>query len=152
MKSKCLVWLVLFLTAVTPAWAVEDSRNPDDWYGRAKEDLEIAEILFKETPHYGAVCFHSQQAAEKALKGALLIHGARPKKTHSTALLLKEVARFRPPVSSFESDTHFLDAVYVPSRYPRAGLPTFTRERASQCLEKAERITDALAPVHSLAS
>jgi len=38
-----------------------------DWFFLAKEDLKISQVLLKEKI-YHAVCFHSQQAAEKAIK------------------------------------------------------------------------------------
>ncbi len=44
-------------------WDIEADR----WLRDALEDLQVAEDLLK-LSHYAASCFHSQQAAEKALK------------------------------------------------------------------------------------
>jgi HEPN domain-containing protein len=36
------------------------------WFRQAKADLEVVRSL-RSSQHYAAACFHSQQAAEKAL-------------------------------------------------------------------------------------
>lgn len=41
----------------------------DEWFEKARADVDFARIGFKETEHYGQVCFLCQQAAEKYLKG-----------------------------------------------------------------------------------
>ena len=39
-----------------------------DWLARAKGDLALAEIPLPKGAFYEDLCFHAQQAAEKALK------------------------------------------------------------------------------------
>ena len=46
------------------------------WLRSAREDLRIAGMaLAADPPVVGPACFHSQQAAEKALKAALVLEG-----------------------------------------------------------------------------
>ncbi|MBI3999894.1 MAG: HEPN domain-containing protein [Candidatus Omnitrophica bacterium] len=137
--------LVLMGLIATPVWALKDSRNPNDWYERAHEDLDAAEVLFKETNHYGAVCFHSHQAAEKALKGALINRGDRPDQIHQTAELAKNLSRHNPKSKTFIAPLGELDKLYVPSRYPKQGQGLFSREEASSCLEQAKQVFDLIA-------
>lgn len=43
------------------------------WWRYAEEDLQVAQALHDAEPMFGrAVCLHAQQAAEKALKAALV--------------------------------------------------------------------------------
>ena len=46
------------------------------WLRSAREDLRIVRMaLAEDPPVVGPACFHSQQAAEKALKAALVLEG-----------------------------------------------------------------------------
>jgi len=75
----------------------------------------------------------------------LIINGVQPKITHSTADLVSEVARFRPDAEAFLSDCQQFDRLYVPSRYPKEGLPSSTKEKAAECLDKASSIVETVA-------
>ncbi len=66
---------------------VEDTRA---WLTKALMDLRAADILLRAAPPLlGNVVFHSQQAAEKALKAFLAWHDEPFRKTHN----LEEVGR-----------------------------------------------------------
>src|SRR3989338_2501890 len=134
--------LVLMGLIATPVWALKDSRNPNDWYERAHEDLDVAEVLFKETNHYSAVCFHAHQAAEKALKGALISRGSRPDQIHQTAELAKDLSRYNSKSKTFIPSLKELDKLYVPSRYPKQGRSPLNKGGASFCLERAKSVFD----------
>ena len=46
------------------------------WFNKANNDLITAEyLLTMQSPPTDAICFHSQQVAEKYLKGFLTFHG-----------------------------------------------------------------------------
>lgn len=56
------------------------------WLAKALMDLRAAEQLLRAAPPLlGGVVFHSQQAAEKALKAFLTWHGRPFRKTHDLA-------------------------------------------------------------------
>jgi len=47
--------------------------SPEEWLDFAKSDLQMAEVGKRELSiRRELVCFHAQQAAEKAIKGVLL--------------------------------------------------------------------------------
>ena len=60
-----------------------------DWFKEAKEDLKSAKILARSGQYHHA-CFHAQQAAEKAVKAALL-HFHVAKFGYSILKLLEEL-------------------------------------------------------------
>ena len=72
------------------------------WLSKAGDDLRVAEVILSgEIGVEWAACFHSQQAAEKALKGVLVHLGIDFPKSHSldrlVALMPSDAAeRFEP--------------------------------------------------------
>jgi HEPN domain-containing protein len=93
--------------------------NPitEEWFDRAKEDLDVAlEIISKE--HLtNMVAFHSQQAVEKTLKGIIEEYEIGFVKTHNLELLLGMVLK----QMSLDLDLNIikrLDEVYISTRYP----------------------------------
>ena len=72
---------------MTPESQAEEAR---EWLRVAASDLRLAErALSVEPPIIGLALYHAQQAAEKALKGFLVLHGARYRLTHNLAELLR---------------------------------------------------------------
>lgn len=66
----------------------EKLKTPSRWFSIANRDLNAARKLQTEAPDISA--YHIQQAAEKYLKGFLVLHGQPLKKPHDiSALLLK---------------------------------------------------------------
>ncbi|MDR0522418.1 MAG: HEPN domain-containing protein, partial [Planctomycetaceae bacterium] len=63
------------------------------WFRRAKKDLHSARLVAKGR-EWEDVCFHSQQAVEKALKGYLVQHGTDPPKIHDLVVLVQYCAKF----------------------------------------------------------
>ncbi|HEY3397743.1 MAG TPA: HEPN domain-containing protein [Armatimonadota bacterium] len=63
-----------------------------EWLSHAQEDLESVKRSLQPPPLVASALFHSQQAAEKALKGYLVALGmARIPRTHDLALLAEAV-------------------------------------------------------------
>ena len=91
------------------------------WLAQAEADLSTAILLRDAGVHYAA-CFHSQQAAEKALKAVLFARGARRVFGHSVGELAKEVVAVVPALSGLDVLLRALDQYYVATRYPN-GLP-----------------------------
>jgi HEPN domain-containing protein len=104
----------------------EDSLH---WLRFASEDLQMAEFALEEQI-YNQVCFHSQQCAEKSVKGLLLAQGISPPRTHSLGDLLPLLKR--NPFRLAQLNIQLLDRFYIPTRYPDAlpgalpdGLPGY---------------------------
>ena len=61
-----------------------------EWLARADRDLSVAaRVLSGDDPFPDAAAFHSQQAAEKALKGFLAAHEVPFPKTHDLERLVQ---------------------------------------------------------------
>lgn len=91
-----------------------------EWLAKAEGDLRTAqrELLVTELPNYDAVCFHSQQCAEKYLKSLLVEHGRRVPYIHDLEALVVDVCRVYSGVETVISSARILTAMAVEVRYP----------------------------------
>lgn len=62
-----------------------ESGSGQDWLTRARSDLALARMTKTRAVLYEHLCFHAQQASEKALKAVLGSHGVPFPKTHDLA-------------------------------------------------------------------
>ncbi|MBA7624499.1 hypothetical protein ES703_31908 [subsurface metagenome] len=89
------------------------------WLMLADDDLRLARfILDGDDPIYWAAAFHSQQCAEKALKGFLTFHDIRAKKSHEIDYLLELCCLVNPDFEQFKQTAGELTEYAVDSRYP----------------------------------
>jgi HEPN domain-containing protein len=59
------------------------------WLAKAEEDLAVAQLLVRtDSPVRWAACFHSQQAAEKAIKSPLVLAGVDFPRSHALGRLV----------------------------------------------------------------
>lgn len=112
-----------------------------DWFRQSDADLRLARHARDGAAHDWA-CFAAQQAAEKALKAALMSRGADAWGHTVTALLglVADDAGERLVVCAKTLDKH-----YVPTRYPNgldAGAPTdfYTSKDSDDAIACAERL------------
>src|SRR3989344_3282752 len=90
-----------------------------DWFKRGDDDLEVVKlILEKETGPFNPACFHTQQAAEKYLKGFLAYHDLHVRKIHDVETLLEDCRNVDSTFAQLRDDAAFLNRFYVKSRYP----------------------------------
>jgi HEPN domain-containing protein len=117
----------------------EDSER---WLQFAREDLQVAELVMQ-AGLFNQVCFHSQQCAEKALKGLILYQGQIVPRTHSLGDLLPLLSP--DPFADIRLAVQLLDRFYIPTRYPDAlpgSLPESlpTRQDAEEALAVARQV------------
>ena len=117
--------------------ALEGSR----WLDKAREHLKMAKLAL-DGGIYSLSCFHSQQAAEQALKGVLIGVGGVHLLTHSLVKLAEEVKVLKevnlpPPDSLEELEDHYLQA-----RYPNARISRYDRGEAERAYRTAEEVVD----------
>jgi HEPN domain-containing protein len=62
----------------------------ESWIERAKSCLEISKIAVNANVYYEDLCYQSQQAVEKMLKGLLIYYEVEPEFTHNIGILLNE--------------------------------------------------------------
>lgn len=91
-----------------------------EWLRKAKADLETAEreSQVRLAPNYDAVCFHCQQAVEKALKALMISVGERPPKTHDLVMLLTQVSEQIPLMAKYRDACAEMSFYAVEFRYP----------------------------------
>ena len=90
------------------------------WLLKAQSDLEIAEITTRQcnpTITDGAI-YHTQQCAEKALKGFLAYHQSAIQKTHNLVRLIEQCVAFDPDFESLLEDADDLTPLGTEFRYP----------------------------------
>ncbi len=120
----------------------QESRDPSEWFRKAKEDLARVPRRLQEGDCEDA-SFHLQQAIEKCLKGFLIARGWRLRRTHNLSLLLDEAAVFLPTLEKYRSLCQEASAFYVEERYPLSTQAP-SREELERFYQQAQQLTDAL--------
>ena len=116
-----------------------------EWLAFAEMDLSSAEFLVGMWPQpMGIICYHSQQAAEKCLKGLLALKNQVPPKTHDLPLLIDACKQFFPEVMTVSIHCADLNPFSSQPRYPRELLIT---ERDMQAaIENAKAVYTFIKP------
>jgi len=122
--------------------------TPGAWLDKAREDILMAELALG-AKLFSQVCFHSQQAVEKALKGYLLKTTGEYPHEHSLLALYEGCRGEDGPFAKFRDDLLFLDQFYTPARYPDAAEGFWTegepeKRDAQRSLDVAKKIVDAV--------
>jgi HEPN domain-containing protein len=122
------------------------TRPHEAWFQYARDDLSFAKAGLKEG-FYSHVCFLSQQAVEKAMKGWLVSQEKSYPKSHDLVPLrrLMAVDWLDPHVASLKR----LSEYYVPIRYPDAAVGTLPdgmpkENDAEEALRWAENIVSLI--------
>lgn len=113
-----------------------------DWLTFARDDLAAAELLLNEAASPRIVCFHAQQAAEKAMKALLVKEQIRFERTHD----LVAIRELFPAGFQLKADREALSALSrwaVEPRYP-ADTPDATTSDATAAIRVARVIVDAV--------
>lgn len=95
-------------------------RETLDWIAKAEGDFYTAtrERDIVENPNFDAVCFHSQQCAEKYLKAKLIEESRSFPKIHDLDALLRLVLPLIPELASLDKGLRQLTSMAVEVRYP----------------------------------
>ena len=96
----------------------KQTNTPEDWRILAERDLAVADYLANNMVPIPTeiIAFHCQQAAEKYLKGALVILGEEPPYIHDLDRLCKLAEKYRP---SFVNIASFCTIINYFSSQPR---------------------------------
>ena len=91
-----------------------------EWLRYARMDYDAAMHLrsFHPMP-IEIICYHCQQAAEKALKAVLIHHGKEVPHIHDTQRLWKLAAALEPTLSTFMPQSSRLANFATITRYPK---------------------------------
>ena len=91
--------------------------DPREWLNRARSNLVLAQSAGAEV-FLEDLCFHAQQAAEKAIKALLLKRQGRFPYTHDVGALLRLVRDARVAVPDDIQEAQVPTAYAVATRYP----------------------------------
>jgi HEPN domain-containing protein len=117
--------------------------RPQAWWRQARSDLDLA-VLASGNGFHAQACFFAAQAAEKALKGAIVELGLEPPHSHVLdrllALLIAQGLDGEPLATL---PLRALTRMTVTSRYPLDDAPPvdlFDRADADQAITTAEAV------------
>lgn len=123
---------------------MSDPDDPASWLAKAESDLLCIDNNVGSTQvPWDAVCFHAQQAAEKALKAVLAVRGVLIPRTHDLLALLDACAAAGCPLDELRSEAYLLNPYSVAARYP--GLaPDPDPDLGRQAADAARRFVGAV--------
>jgi HEPN domain-containing protein len=114
--------------------------SPGDWLLHARSDLALAKISPPEDVMLEGLCFHAQQAAEKALKALLVSLNLEFPRTHNIGTLLDLLHEAVSVPSEVEEAASLTDYA-VMTRYPGDTEPV-DGDEYNQAIGLAEGVTD----------
>ncbi len=115
------------------------------WLARAREDLRAAKIdLGAAPPLLADAAFHCQQAAEKAMKGFLILRGRAVPRTHDLRALGDLLVEIEPDLEPLVDDAAELTEYAWRFRYP-GELFEPPRGEVRQSLRTARRVVESVA-------
>lgn len=110
-----------------------------EWLRYADSDLAAARFLLgMEPPSPEIICFHCQQAAEKALKAFLAHNGTPVPKIHDLTNLNEQCAKHDREMNSLVEQCIALNDFAVEVRYPE--VPHVEDRDAKEAIEDADTI------------
>ncbi len=112
--------------------------SPADWLRYARSDLELARVTRPDDVLFEGLCFHAQQAAEKALKAVLIAKGVPPPKTHNIRTLLDLLPQEVIAPQEIEDAASLTDYA-VTSRYP-GDFESVDEEEYKEAVRLAETV------------
>ena len=122
--------------------------RPEAWLKQAHSDLALARLA-KDNGFMAQACYHASQAAEKALKGALLELGIEPPHTHVLNDLVQRLGNEGLKVTTLNAlPLRGLSRMAIQSRYPVDTTPPadlFDLADAEQAIKTAEAVLDVVA-------
>ena len=92
-----------------------------EWFAFAEMDFLTAKHLYEHMrpQPYEIICYHCQQAIEKALKGHLIANGINIQKTHDLGLLAERLQEFMEIDEKYLEICDNLTPYGVKIRYPQ---------------------------------
>jgi HEPN domain-containing protein len=121
--------------------------RPEAWLHQARNDLALARLA-REHGFLAQACYHASQAAEKALKGALLELGIEPPHTHVLNDLVRLLSDAGIETGALNDlPLRGLSRMAIQSRYPMDATPPsdlFDPVDADQALKTANGVLSTL--------
>lgn len=113
--------------------------SPADWLARARGDLLLSQIPLPEGAFYEDLCYHAQQAVEKAVKAVYRAHHLEFRYTHDLAELLDDLKKKDIDIPPAVYDSIDLTEFATEARYPGFGEPV-TGEECKKAVMTAKTV------------
>jgi len=122
-----------------------NATDADEWMKFAEDDLASAKkLIAPPDPRWGTGAYHCQQAAEKAMKALLVLHGGGLQKrmeTHDIGVLLEKLAEYIGDIEGLEGlelKAEGLSQLSTMYRYPGLASQPLTQEVIDKAVADAE--------------
>jgi HEPN domain-containing protein len=113
--------------------------SPDEWMDHAESDLRLAQLATGDASiRREQVCFHAQQAAEKAIKAVLLFRQVEFPLTHDIEALMELAEESGLSLPDAVGDAGLLTPYAVEARYPGSWMD-ITASDVQEAIETAKR-------------
>jgi HEPN domain-containing protein len=120
-----------------------------EWLVKADNDIRSADALAKTRPPIlDTAGYHSEQAAEKALKGLMLFHGLPLLKSHDLTLFVETLATAQPQIVFQRDAALYLTPFATLFRYPAGS--GFNEPTPAEFQQAYRFAVDIVSCVHSL--
>lgn len=113
--------------------------SAENWIARAIGDLALARVPLPEGGYYEDLCFHAQQAAEKAIKAVYKKHGLTFRYSHDLGELLADLMNQGLTVPPEVEAAQILTAYAWESRYPGLAEPV-TDEEYREAIQQSDDV------------
>ena len=121
-----------------------NSKLVTNWFKFAARDLKMAKLSLSSGSDYKNIsAFHSQQCAEKAIKGFLTHKKIRFSKTHDLLMLSVEIQTVDTKLAKIVEKSKALTDYAVFYRYPDAADNDLTLSNAKSALKLSQKVYDA---------
>ena len=111
-----------------------------DWFRYGDEDFQAAQSLITQGGPARVVLTLVQQSAEKYLKGYLIYHGWKLKKTHDLVSLINEALVYDSTFRDYVEMADRLSAYYFDSRYPAGSPIEYPPEQITAMTSQTEKL------------
>lgn len=115
--------------------------SAQDWLARAKGDLSLSRIDLPDGAFFEDLCFHAQQAAEKALKAVYVHHKLNFRYIHDLAELINDLEKHHFIIPEIVKFAIGLNTYAHETRYPGFGEPVTSIEH-NRALEMAAAVVN----------
>ena len=102
--------------------------SPENWLARARSSLSLAKVKKPPECLWEDLCFHAQQAVEKALKAVLVHQGIAFRLVHDVNELLQSLEEHGIHIPERLREATTLTGFAVMTRYPGAYEPVSAEE------------------------
>jgi HEPN domain-containing protein len=112
----------------------------EEWINRAKSSLNLSKFavntVVNNDVYYEDLCYQTQQAVEKAIKGFLIYFEVEPEFTHNIDTLINELEKLTEVPDNVKRATELTDYA-ITTRYP-GWYEEVTKEKYEQAVKIAE--------------